>query len=240
MQNARLDEAQAGIKIARRNINNLRYVDNTTLKAEHEEKLKILMMKEESEKFGLKLNIQKTKIMASCPITSWQTDGEIMETEADFLGLQNHCRWWLQPWNSKMPAPWKKAKTNLESILKSREWQQASVHGRERAKVRGLQPTVWARPLEFTVAAILVTVPNMSLVKRDFLSSCSCKEREGLWTTAHQGTCLMKVTLSVLWTWNNCKLSIYKWSLLNPILHECWNACTTYKAESCWLRNIGL
>ena len=93
VRNARLDEAQAGIKIARRNINNLRYVDNTTLKAEHEEKLKILMMKEESEKFGLKLNIQKTKIMASCPITSWQTDGEIMETEADFLGLQNHCRW---------------------------------------------------------------------------------------------------------------------------------------------------
>ena len=85
MQNARLDEAQAGIKIARRNINNLRYVDNTTLKAEHEEKLKILMMKEESEKFGLKLNIQKTKIMASCPITSWQTDGEIMKTVRDFI-----------------------------------------------------------------------------------------------------------------------------------------------------------
>ena len=84
------------------------------------------------------------------------------------------------------------------------------------------------------------TVRTMSLVKRDFLSSCPCKEREGLWTSAHQGTCLMKVTLPVLWTWNNCKLSIYKWSLLNPILHECWNACTTYKAESCWLRNIGL
>ena len=84
------------------------------------------------------------------------------------------------------------------------------------------------------------TVPNMSLVKRDFLSSCSCKEREGLWTTAHQGTCLMKVTLSVLWTWENCKLSIYKWSLLNPILHECWNACNTYKAESYWLRKTGL
>ena len=83
-------------------------------------------------------------------------------------------------------------------------------------------------------------VRNMSLVKRDFLSSCPCKEREGLWTSAHQGTCLMKVTLPVLWTWNNCKLSIYKWSLLNPILHECWNACTTYKAESYWLRNTGL
>ena len=122
----------------------------------------------------------------------------------------------------------------------SREWQQANFHGRDRAKVRGLQPAVWARPLEFTMAAILVTVPNMSLVKRDFLSACSCKEREGLWTSAHQGTCLMKVALSVLWTWDNCKLSIYKWSLLNPILHECWNACTTYKAESCWIRNTGL
>ena len=82
MQNARLDEAQAGIKIARRNINNLRYADDTTLMAESEEELKSLMMKvkEESEKVGLKLNIQKTKIMASGPITSWQTDGETMET----------------------------------------------------------------------------------------------------------------------------------------------------------------
>ena len=88
MQNARLDEAQAGIKIARRNINNLRYVDNTTLKAEHEEKLKILLMKEESEKFGLKLNIQKIKIMASSLIIPWQIDGETMETVTDsiFLG----------------------------------------------------------------------------------------------------------------------------------------------------------
>ena len=94
MQNAGLDEAQAGTKIARRNINNLRYADNSTLTSESEELKSLLMkMKEESEKLGLKLNIQKTKIMASCPITSWQTDGEIMETEADFLGLQNHCRW---------------------------------------------------------------------------------------------------------------------------------------------------
>ena len=86
MQNARLDEAQAGIKISRRNINNLRYTDDTTLMAESEE-LKSLMMKvkEESEKFGLKLNIQKTKIMASSPITSWQTDGETMETVTNFL-----------------------------------------------------------------------------------------------------------------------------------------------------------
>ena len=102
MQNARLDEAQAGIKIARRNINNLRYADNTTLMAEREEELKILLMKvkEESEKTDLKLNIQKTKIMASGPITSWQIDGETTETVTDyFLGLQNHCRWWLYLWN---------------------------------------------------------------------------------------------------------------------------------------------
>ena len=97
---AGLDEAQAGIKIAGRNINNLRYADDTTLMAESEEELKSLLMKvkEESEKVGLKLNIQKTKIMASGPITSWQTDGETMETVTDYFGgLQNHCRWWLQP-----------------------------------------------------------------------------------------------------------------------------------------------
>ena len=87
-QNARLDEAQAGIKIARRNINNLRYADDTTLVAESEEELKsLLKVKEESEKVGLKLNIQKTKIMASGPITSWQIDGEIMETVTDFIFL---------------------------------------------------------------------------------------------------------------------------------------------------------
>ena len=95
MWNARLDDAQAGIKIAIRNIKNLRYVDNTTLMAESEEELNSLLMKvkEETEKAGLKLNIQKTKIMASIPITSWQTDGETMETVTlYFLGLQNHCR----------------------------------------------------------------------------------------------------------------------------------------------------
>ena len=87
MQNARLDEAQAGIKIARRNINNLRYADDTTLMAESEEKLKNLLMKvkEESEKVGLKLNIEKSKIMASGPITSWQIDGETVETGRDFI-----------------------------------------------------------------------------------------------------------------------------------------------------------
>ena len=88
--------------IAERNINNLRYAGDTTLMAESEEELKILLMKvkEESEKVGLKLNIQKMKIMASGPITSWQIDGETVETVSDyFWGLQNHCRWWLQPWN---------------------------------------------------------------------------------------------------------------------------------------------
>ena len=103
MWNAELDEAQAGIKIARKNVNNLRYVDDNTLMAESKEELKSLLMKvkEESEKVGLKLNIQKTKIMASSPITSWQIDGETMETVTDviFLGSQNHCRWWLQLWN---------------------------------------------------------------------------------------------------------------------------------------------
>ena len=102
MQNARLDEAQAGIKIAGRNINHLRYADDTTLMVESKEELRRLFMKmkEESEKPGLKLNIQKTKIMASSPITSWQIDGETMETVRDyFLGLQNPCKWWLQPWN---------------------------------------------------------------------------------------------------------------------------------------------
>ena len=96
MRNAGLDEAQIGIKIAGRNINNLRYADETTLMAESEEELKSFLMKvkEESEKVGLKINIQKSKIMASGPITSWQIDGETMEIVTDyFLGLQNHCRW---------------------------------------------------------------------------------------------------------------------------------------------------
>ena len=125
MWNARLDEAQAGIKISRRNINNLRYADNTTLMAESEEELKSLLMKvkEGSEKVGLKLNIQKTKIMASGPITSWQIDGETMETVADFILL---C--------SKITADGdciheikrhlllgRKVVTNLDSILKSRD-----------------------------------------------------------------------------------------------------------------------
>ena len=96
MRNAGLEEAQAGIKIARRNINNLRYADDTTLMAETEEELKSLLMKVkvESEKVGLKLNIQKMKIMASDPITLWQIDGKTVETVADYFeGLQNHCRW---------------------------------------------------------------------------------------------------------------------------------------------------
>ena len=95
MRNAGLDEVQAGIKIAERNINNLRYADDITLMAESEELKSLLMkVKEESEKVGLKLNIQKTKIMASGPITSWEIDGETVETMSDFiLGLQHHCRW---------------------------------------------------------------------------------------------------------------------------------------------------
>ena len=99
MRNARLDEARAGIKIARRNINNLRYTDDTTVMAKSEELKSLLMkMKEESEKVGFKLNIQKTKILASGPITSWQIYGVAVETGADyFSGLQNHCRCLLQP-----------------------------------------------------------------------------------------------------------------------------------------------
>ena len=104
MRNTGLEEAQAGIKIARRNISNLRYADDITLMAESEEELKSLLVKvkEESEKkkTGLKLNIQKTKIMASGPITSWQIDGETMQRVREYFGgLQNHCKWWLQSWN---------------------------------------------------------------------------------------------------------------------------------------------
>ena len=95
MKNAGLEETQAGIKNAGRNLNNLRYADDTTLMAESEEELKSLKVKEESEKVGLKLNIQKTKIMASGPITLWEIDRETVETVSDFIfgGLQNHCRW---------------------------------------------------------------------------------------------------------------------------------------------------
>ena len=125
LRNTGLEEAQAGIKIARRNINNLRYVDDTTLMADSEEELKILLMKvkEESEKVGLKLNIQKTKIMASGPIISWKIDGETVETVADFIF-----------WGSKITADddcsheikrrlllGRKVMTNLDSILKSRD-----------------------------------------------------------------------------------------------------------------------
>ena len=103
MQNTGLDEAQAEIKIAGRNISNLRYADDTTLMVESKEEVKSFLMKvkEESGNVGLKLNIQETKIMASSSITSWQIDGETVETVSDsiFGGFQNHCRWWLQPWN---------------------------------------------------------------------------------------------------------------------------------------------
>ena len=103
MRNTGLDEAQAGIKIARRNINNLRYADDTTFMAESKEELKSLLMKveKESEKAGLKLNIQKAKITASSPIPSLEIDGETVEAVADFIfgSSKNHCGWWLQPWN---------------------------------------------------------------------------------------------------------------------------------------------
>ena len=103
MGNAGLDEAQTGIKISGRNINNLRYADDTNLMVESKEELKSLLMKvkEESENLGLKLNIQKTKLMASGPLTSWQIDWETLETMTDFifLGSTEHCGWWLQPWN---------------------------------------------------------------------------------------------------------------------------------------------
>ena len=125
MQNARLDEAQSGIKIARRNINNLRDADDTTLMAESEEELKSLLMKvkEESENVGLKLNIQKTKIMASSPITSWQIDGETMETVRDFIFLSSKitadgdCRHEIK----RRLLLGRKAITKLNSTLKSRD-----------------------------------------------------------------------------------------------------------------------
>ena len=124
MRNAGLEEAQVGIKIARKNINNLRYADDTTLKAESEEELKsLLKVKEESEKVGLKLNIQKTKIMASGPITSWQIDGEAMETAADFIFLgskitaDGDCSHEMK----RRLLLGRKVMTNLDSILKSRD-----------------------------------------------------------------------------------------------------------------------
>ena len=131
MQNARLDEAQAGIKVARKNISNLRYTDDTTLMAESEEELKNLLMKvnEESEKVGLKLNIQKTKIMASGPITSWQIDGETVETVRDILQgskitADGDCSHEIK--RHLLLA--RKTMTNLDSILKSRDiCQQLSV-----------------------------------------------------------------------------------------------------------------
>ena len=127
MLNARLDETQAGIKIARRNINNLRHADDTTLMAENKEELKSLLMKlkeesETSEKTGLELNIQKTEIMASGPITSWQIDGETMETVTDFIFLgskitaDGDCRHEIK----RRLLLGRKAMTNLDSILKSR------------------------------------------------------------------------------------------------------------------------
>ena len=125
MRKARLDKAQAGIKIARRNINNLRYTDDTTLTEESKEELKSLLIqvKEDTEKVGLKLNIQKTKIIASSPITSWQIDGETTETMRDFIFLgskitaDGDCSHEIK----RYFLPGRKAMTNLDSILKSRD-----------------------------------------------------------------------------------------------------------------------
>ena len=125
MRNAGLDEAQAGIQIARRNINNLRYADDTTVMAESEEELKTLLMevKEENDKAGLKLNIQKTKIMASCPITSWQIDGETVETVSDFIfegskiTADGDCSHEIK----RHLLLGRKVMTNPDSILKSRD-----------------------------------------------------------------------------------------------------------------------
>ena len=121
MWNAGLDKAQAGIKIAGRNINNLRHADDSTLTAENEEELKsLLKVKEKSEKVGLKLNIQKMKIMASSPITSWQIDEESVETVTDIIsfggGVQNHSRWWRQPWNKNQNGILKFKLTSYLSI----------------------------------------------------------------------------------------------------------------------------
>ena len=125
MGNAGLDEAQAGIKIARRNINNLRYTDDTTLMAENKEELKSLLMKvkEESEKVGLKLNIQKMKIMASGPITSWEVDGETVETVSDFIfgGFKITADGDCSHEIKRRLLLGRKAMTNLDSILKSRD-----------------------------------------------------------------------------------------------------------------------
>ena len=124
MRNAGLEEAQAGIKIAGRNINNLRYADDTTLMAESEEELKSLLIKEEREKVGLKLNIQKTKIMASGPITSWQIDGETMETVPDFIFLgfkitaDGDCSHEIK----RRLLLGRKVMTNIDSIFKSRHY----------------------------------------------------------------------------------------------------------------------
>ena len=122
MWNAGLDEAQAGIKVSRRNINNLRYADDTTLMAESEEELKSLLMKvkEEIEKAVLKLNILKTKIMASGPITSWQIDGEKLETVTDFIGLQKSLQMVTAAMKLKDTCSWKES-YNHHSVLKSRD-----------------------------------------------------------------------------------------------------------------------
>ena len=123
MQNTGLDDLQAGIKIASRNISNLRYADDTILMAESQEELKSLLMKEESEKVGLKLNIQNTKIMVSGPITSWELDGETVETVTDFIlgGLKTTADGDCSHEIKRCLLLWRKVMTNLDSLLKSRD-----------------------------------------------------------------------------------------------------------------------
>ena len=151
MWNARLEEAQDGIKISGRNINNLRYADDTTFMAKSEEQLKGLLMKlkEETEKVGLKLNIQKTKIMASCLITSWQIDGETMETVTDyFSGLQDHCSWWLKPWNQKMLTLWKKSYDQPREQIKKQRHYFANI-GPSSQSYGFSSSHVWVRELDY-------------------------------------------------------------------------------------------
>ena len=152
MRNAGLDETQAGIKIAGRNINNLRYADDTTLMAESKEELKSLLMKmkEESEKVGLKLNIQKTRIMASSPITSWPTDGETMETVTDFtfLGSKITADGECSHEMKRCLLLGKKAMANLDSILKSRDINFAD-KGLSSQSYGSSSSHVWIRELDY-------------------------------------------------------------------------------------------
>ena len=177
MWNTRPDDAQTGVKYARRNIKNLRYADNTKLMKESKEELKSLLMKmkEEREKAGLQLNsIQKTKIMASDPITSWQIDGETMETvRVYFLGLQNHCRWWLEPQSWKILAPLKKSYDKSRQPIKKLRY-----HFADKGIVKGMffsSSHVWMWKLVHEVGP--PSTDNFELCAEDSWESLGdCKE----------------------------------------------------------------